>query len=384
MTLSLGLISGTSMDGIDAALIACDPDPAARPLVRGYRTYPYEPQLRAALDALLEEGGLERLARLDMAVGEAFAHAATSLLLELSVTPAQVRCIGSHGQTLGHWPQQVSVAGESTGSTLQIGEPAVIAARTGIVTVADFRRMDMALGGQGAPLVPLLDWRAYRHPRRGRVLLNLGGIANLTALPPGCAAQEVVAFDTGPANVLMDAAARARGVMAGYDRDGALAAAGQVVQELLARMLEHPFFGAPPPKSADIGSFLRLMHEAVDPCGVSLETVDLLATLTELTAQTVRGAIERHVAPHQAVDEVLVSGGGVHNRALMARLESLLAPATVAPIPVDAGIVPDAKEAVAFALLALETLQGRPGNLPAVTGASAPALLGKIVMPPAG
>lgn len=382
MSLALGLISGTSMDGIDAALIDCAPGPGGHPELLGYRTFAYSRELRSALYELIALGGLEALARLDIAVGEAFAEAALALLEELSVDPAQVRCIGSHGQTLVHVPEPVTLAGWQVRSTLQIGEPAVIAARTGITTVADFRRMDMVLGGQGAPLVPLLEWRVFRHPTRGRVLLNLGGVANVTGLPPDCQMHEVLAFDTGPANVLLDAAARRRGVPNGYDHGGELAMTGKVDDRLLGSLLENAYYAVLPPKSADTGNFLAPLEAGAWPGEHELSSADLMATLVELTAVTVGAALARYVAPRQPIDEVLVSGGGVHNRALMRRLAAALAPATVAPISLDGGFGPDAKEAVAFALLGLETLDRRPGNLPSVTGAIQSAVLGKIVMPP--
>lgn len=376
--LAVGLISGTSMDGVDAALIACAREPEARPYVLAFRSTPYPPPLRDRLRECTRGGSAAEVALLDVAVGEVFAKAVLELLAEVDVAPAAIRCIGSHGQTLVHLPDPADVAGVEVRASLQIGQPAVIAARTGIDTVADFRALDLALGGQGAPLVPLLDLRCYRHPSRGRVLLNLGGLANVTGLPPGARPEQVVAFDTGPGNVLIDAFARARGAPGGIDRDGELGMAGRVDRELLAWLQLHPFFDRPPPKSADGAEFLGATGEALQERAADLATTDLMATLAELTAATVAAAIERWVRPGQPVDEVLVSGGGVHNGAVMAGLRRYLGNA-VGPLPADDGIPGDAKEAAAFALLALETLAGRCGNLPSATGARRAATLGAVV-----
>lgn len=378
--LAVGLISGTSMDGVDAALVSCGGDPEARPWVLAYRHQPLPEQLVARLRDCAAGGSTTEVALLHVEVGEAFATAVLELLDECGVDPATVRCIGSHGQTLVHLPASSRPAATEARATLQIGCPAVIAARTGIVTVADFRAMDVALGGQGAPLVPLLDWRCFAHPARGRVLLNLGGIANLTALPPGVSREGVVAFDTGPANVLLDEACRRRGVPAGFDRDGELGAAGRVDQALLERLQAHPFYFQAPPKSADTRDFLG-DADALFAGADELSTIDLLATLAELTATTVTAAVRSWVAPAQPVDEVFVSGGGVHNAAVMDALRRQL-PGDVRRLPDEAGIPADAKEAAAFAYLALETLAGRPGSLPGATGARRAAVLGSVVSPP--
>lgn len=365
------------MDGVDVALIGSDSDPEALPTLAGFRTQPYEPDLRTELRLCQQHGGVAHLARLNVAVGEAFAEAALGLLEEISVRADEVRCIGSHGQTLVHLPEAVELGGELVRASLQIGDPSVIAARTGIVTVADFRAMDMALGGEGAPLVPLLDWRLYRHATRGRVLLNVGGVANVTGLPPDVPLDAVMAFDTGPGNVLLDSVARDRSLPGGIDVDGGLASSGQVVPQLLEALLADDYYARMPPKSADAGQFVL-------PSGyedsADLATADLLATAAELTVTTVVQAVERWLAPHQPVDEVLVAGGGVHNRAIMNGLIARLP--RVEPVPPEGGISPDAKEAAAFAMLALETLAGRPGNVPSATGASKAAVLGSVTHPP--
>lgn len=369
------------MDGVDAALVEIDAGAgtAGRPRLRAFATYPYDGELRDALVRCARQGGLADVARLDMAVGEAFAEAALALLDEAGVEPRELRCIGSHGQTLLHLPEPAAAGGRQVRASLQVGEPAVVAARTGVTTVADFRRRDLAEGGQGAPLVPLLDHRILRHRRLGRVALNLGGIANVTGLPPAARLEEVLAFDTGPANVLLDAAARRRGV-GEFDEGGGLALSGAVDEDLLERLLQHEFFRRPPPKSADAGDFLGDFAEAGEEVD-ELPTADLLRTLAELTAATVADAIGAWVAPRQPVDELVVSGGGAHNAAVLAALRRRLEGASVVAFEEAAGFPGDAKEAVAFALLAVEALAGAPGNVPAATGARRPAVLGKIVLP---
>ena len=365
------------MDGIDVALIGCDGDPSALPTLAGFHTRPYDARLNADLRLCQDHGDVAHLARLNVAVGKAFAEAALALLDELSVRADEVCCIGSHGQTLVHLPEAVEVGGQAVRATLQIGDAAVIAARTGITTVSDFRSMDMALGGEGAPLVPLLDWRLYRHASRGRVLLNLGGVANVTGLAPGAPLESVVAFDTGPGNAVLDATARQRDVPGGIDVDGALALSGRVVPELLEVLLTDGYYARTPPKSADARQFVPRLD---DDRFARLATADMLATVAALTVTTVADAVDRWIASHQPVDEVLVAGGGVHNRALMQGLRGRFP--IVEPVPAEEGIDPDAKEAAAFAMLALETLAGRPGNVPSATGAARAAVLGTIVRPP--
>ncbi len=365
------------MDGIDVALIGAERDPSTLPTLAGFSSRPYEEDLSTELRLCQQYGDVAHLARLNVAVGEAFAEAALALLDELSVRADEVRCIGSHGQTLVHLPEAVELGGQVVRASLQIGDPSVIAARTGITTVADFRAMDMALGGEGAPLVPLLDWRLYRHATRGRVLLNLGGIANVTGLPPGAPLDAVIAFDTGPGNVLLDAVARQRHLPRGIDVDGRLALSGQVVPQLLEVLLADDYYSRVPPKSADARQFVQCLDDE----GISsLATADVLATAAQLTVTSVVDAVRRWIAPHQPIDEMLVAGGGVHNRALMDGLRARLS--CVEPVPPEDGIPPDAKEAAAFAVLALETLAGRPGNVPSATGAARAAVLGSVVRAP--
>jgi len=376
MALSIGLISGTSMDGIDVALVRDGEGLPPAPEVVAFTTVPFPEQVRVALRRCQREGRLEAVARLNMVLGELFADAAIAIMDEAGVEAAEVACIGSHGQTLLHLPEPSDEYGRGVRATLQIGEAAVIAARTGITTVADFRPADLALGGQGAPLVPFLDWNLFRSPGRDRILLNIGGVANLTWLPAGCELDDVVAFDTGPGNVLIDTVATRRDLPGGIDRDGDTAATGTVDAAVLAALLADPYYDLPAPKSADAGQFVLLLGSHED-----LPTADLLATVTEVTARTVADAVAGVIAG-AAGAEVLVAGGGVHNQALRARFDSLLSAHTVRPLDEISTISADAKEAVAFAVLGMETLARRPGNVPSATGAARPAILGKIAYPP--
>lgn len=386
---AVGLISGTSMDGIDAALARID-GPAWRPRVwmKSFITLPYPAATRKALLRLAssEPTTTAELSRLNFALGELFAEAALAVCHKGHVSPKQLRVIGSHGQTVFHRGSRRRAHRPSLepASTLQIGEPAVIAERTGATVVADFRATDIAAGGQGAPLVPLVDYLLLRDAKRGVIALNLGGIANLTAIPAAAQADDVFGFDTGPGNMVIDGLTRhfTRGRKT-YDDGGQWANRGRVIEPLLAETLRMSFFRSKPPKSAGReqfgGEFLK--QHFLDRRSAKPE--DLLRTATELTARSVAGAITAFVLNRGHYHRLIISGGGAHNRLLLARLAELLPQITLHTsdhfcLPVDA------KEALAFALLAVRTLRGLPGNLPAVTGARRPVAMGKIVKPNAG
>lgn len=365
--LYIGLISGTSMDGIDAVLVAFGND---HPQSQASYTHPWDPKVRARLLTLTQDAlplDLDAFGRLDHAVGSCFAEAALALLRYAEADPGTIRAIGSHGQTIRHRP---------TGPdrfTLQIGDPTIIAERCGIDVVADFRRADMAAGGQGAPLVPLFHAAMLRVPGKTRVVLNLGGIANVTLLH---ADGRVGGFDTGPANGLLDAwCLRQRGEH--FDRDGAFAASGQIDSDLLAGLLADPYFALAPPKSTG-REYFHLGWLANFGETTRLRPADVQATLLELTARSVAAAITEHAAD---AAEVLVCGGGVHNLELQRRLRDLLAPRVVASTG-DYGMDPDFVEATAFAWLARERVLRRTGNLPAVTGASGARILGALYCAP--
>ncbi|KGM56174.1 anhydro-N-acetylmuramic acid kinase [Lysobacter arseniciresistens ZS79] len=369
--LYVGLISGTSADGIDAALVRFDADGTTR--MELGRTFPWEPRLRARLVELGQGGALrsiDEFGELDVRIGEAFAAAARQLLDDAGIDPAQVRAIGSHGQTVRHRPAGAAYDGRHP-FTLQLGDGNVIAERCGITTVADFRRRDVAAGGQGAPLLPALHAAMLGSGAEDRAVLNLGGIANLTLLPRGNANAGVAGFDTGPANALMDAWCE-RVLGQPYDADGAFAASGTVDDALLARLLDEPWFALAPPKSTGREQF-HLDWLAARLTGDEAPA-DVQATLLRLTATTVADAL---LARQPGTRRVLVCGGGVHNagllRALAGRLPGMVVESTAA-----FGLDPDFVEAMGFAWLARQTLAGLPGNLPGVTGAAGPRVLGAI------
>lgn len=360
--LYLGLISGTSADGIDVALVRFVP----RLEVVAAQTVAYPPRVRQQILTLARPAATISLldfGRLDVEIGECFAAAALELLRGAGVAPGDVTALGSHGQTVCHQP-----AGGHP-FTLQIGDPNVIAARTGIVTVADFRRADVAAGGQGAPLLPALHAAALADPAVPRAILNLGGIANVTLLVPG---QPVLGFDTGPANCLMDAwSARVRGMP--RDDGGAWAAGGRVDPALLRRLLTDPYFALPPPKSSGREVFNLEWLDARSPAGI--DPADVQATLLQLTATSIADAVRPH-----AVRALYACGGGVHNAALLAALRAAL-PQLQVDTTAALGLDPDFVEAVGFAWLARARLENLPGNLPSVTGARGPRVLGGIYAP---
>jgi anhydro-N-acetylmuramic acid kinase len=362
----IGLMSGTSMDGIDAALVRFG---RRRVEVVATHERPYADTLRRALREAVAtpvDQPIENIGALDRQVGECFRDAAVELLAGSGLAARDVSAIGSHGQTVRHQPDGLRPY------TLQIGDPDLIARGTGITTVADFRSADIAAGGHGAPLVPPFhDW-LFGRGESGRVILNIGGIANITILEKGDA--PVRGFDTGPGNTLLDQwSLRHRGEP--YDRDGAWAATGTTDPDLLARLLAYAYFRLEPPKSTGVEEFnlAWLAHFDVE----SLPTADVQATLAELSARTIADDIARH-AP--GTREVFVCGGGAHNLDLMERLRRNLPEIVVATTAV-AGLDPDWVEAVAFAWLARRTMNGETGNLPSVTGASRKVVLGTIHSP---
>ncbi len=382
--LAVGLISGTSMDGVDAALVRLG-GPAEKPRVQllAFSTAPYP---KAVVRKLLAIAGgrstsAGEISQLNFLLGELFAEAALKVCRQAGVRPRRLEVIGSHGQTIYHQGLPTTIGGRRTSSTLQIGEPSVIAARTGATVVADFRTADLAAGGQGAPLVPLVDYLLLRHPRQGRVALNIGGIANVTVIPARARPDQVFGFDTGPGNMVIDGLVRH--FTAGrqkYDVQGRLAAQGKVIESLLARILRVAFFRRLPPKSAGREQFGSDFLSHYFFSGRLASVADLVRTATELTARTIAEALERLVFPRAKVHRLIVSGGGAHNRLLLSRLRELL-PGLPIELSDLYGLPIKAKEAIAFALLADRSLRRLPGNLPRVTGAERALVLGKIIRP---
>jgi len=382
----IGLMSGTSVDGIDAALVEISGQPPSLTWrLDQFVCVPWEPALRAAiLDACRPEAPLQRVTALHYRLGEAFGAAALEVARAAEIPIESVDAIASHGQTVWHQPAPLEIGGDKARGTLQIGEPAVIAARTGCPVVADFRAADMALGGQGAPLVPFADYALFAAQEETRAVQNLGGIANVTFLPAGGGLDDVLAFDTGPGNMLLDALARhVSGGALSCDAGGAMAGMGKVCAPLLETFLAHPYFAAPPPKSTGREEFgviyAERFHKAGERQGCAPN--DLLATATALTAETIARAYRDWLLPRAAIRTIILGGGGTHNKTLVRMLAERLAPARLTT-HAEFGLPDDAKEAVAFAILGYETLHGRPSNVPSATGASGPAVLGKIVPPP--
>lgn len=372
-------MSGTSVDGVDAALVEVGREEAGIRLV-AFTGLPYPPELRREILDVSEAGGggVDRICRLNAVLGEWFARAAFNVCREAGVEMSRVDLIGSHGQTVHHLPEAHSAFDVVTRSSLQIADPCVIAERTGVTTVADFRARDLAAGGQGAPLVPLVDYLLFRSGRESRVLLNIGGISNVTVLPAGCGPDDVLAFDTGPGNMLLDALTEViTGGRLAYDAGGAIADSGDVSESLLGELMRHPFLNAAPPRSTGRETFGATLVAEVLAWRGRLADEDLIATATAFTARSIVDALERFVVPVTPIGRVAVSGGGSRNPVLMRMLTGALPDVDVCHS--DAlGVPADAREAIAFAVLANATVEGRPGNLPAATGASGSVVLGVV------
>ena len=371
-------MSGTSGDGISSALIEVSSG-RSRPRLLAHRTDPYPAVLRKRLLAAAENVEADELGALGTVLGQRLAESTLRLLLKAGVAAREITAVGSHGHTLRHRPSGPPGRPRAERFTLQIGEPSWIVERTGIPAVADFRPRDLAAGGQGAPLVPFLDWRLWRDRRRSRIALNLGGIANLTLLPAGAAWQDLLAFDTGPGNMVLDALAqRFSASRRWFDRGGALAARGSVDRRLVTDLLRHPFFARRPPKSCGREEFGGPFVAELLKRGRRLNQADLLASATALTVESIARSIERFCLPRAAVRDLIVSGGGTRNRTLMRWLGRRLPYLRVLTSD-ELGLPSEAKEAVAFALLAEATWRGAAGNLPGATGARHPVVLGKIL-----
>ncbi len=354
--------------------------------LENFTTLPFAPAVRAAILRIAEGTPVPaaELSQLNFRLGQVFAAAVLQACKNFRLSPRQISLVGSHGQTVYHQGAATRFAGARVGSTLQIGEPAVIAALTGITTVGDFRPADMACGGQGAPLVPFVDYLLYRDPRHARAALNIGGISNLTVIPSGGRPRDVFAFDTGPGNMIIDALVqhftRQRQHL---DRDARLAARGQALPSLLNHLLADGYYRQRPPKTSGREQFGHALAQRIIAEGRRhrARPADLVRTATLLTALSIVDAMHRWVLPRTRVTQLILSGGGARNPLIVAQLRAALFGIEI--LFSDAlGIPGDAKEAFAFALLANETWHGRPSNLPSATGAIGPAILGKICYAP--
>jgi len=385
---AIGLMSGTSHDGVSAALVEIDERSRPPARVVAFQTFPYSSRLRKELLAASadEKIGAAAISTLNFTLGRELGRAAIEIARRASVALSDVAFIGSHGHTFFHLPPRRAARGQIA-STLQLGESAVIAAATGIPVVADFRTMDLALGGEGAPLAPLAHLWLFADPKRGRAVQNIGGIANATYIPPRARLDDpgLIAFDTGPGNGMIDAlASRISGGRLRMDRDGRLAARGHVNEPLLAKLMQHPYFRRRPPKSTGREEFGPDLLDRIVADARQMKVVDhdLIATVTALTARSIADACRRFILPRGPVDQLIVTGGGAQNPTLMRMLAAELPNIEVITGAV-VGVDGNALEAVAFAILGYQMLRGRQGNIPSVTGARAPAILGKLTLPPA-
>ncbi|AWX54987.1 MULTISPECIES: anhydro-N-acetylmuramic acid kinase [Brevibacillus] len=386
----IGLMSGTSLDGIDAALVAIRTDEQGeieKVTLRDFFYMPYSDDLREWVMNLcsVETARVDQLTAVHYGLSEWYAYAVQQLMQKAGVTTAEVDAVCMHGQTIWHIAGRTPFPGPQgiteVRASLQIGELSTLAERTGIPVVGNFRARDLAADGEGAPLVPYADYILFRHPQKGRLLQNIGGIANVTLLPASAAIDQVVAFDTGPGNMIMDQIVQlmTNGQMR-YDEGGKLAAGGTVSSVLLEKWLQDPYYQIKPPKSTGREVYGKAFAQELfrDANQLGISQADLLATVTALTATTIANAYVQFVLPTTKVEEVIVSGGGAHNQTLLAMLQRQLPTGMTVMTAQQFGMPDDAKEAVAFAILGHETLMGRPSNVPSVTGAKRAVPLGNI------
>lgn len=383
--LVIGLMSGTSLDGVDAVLARLSGSGRSMTIeVLESSASPYPDALRRLIlaNSSPEGSSVRDISQLSIRIAHEYAAAVAALISQAGLSPDDIHAIGSHGQTIHHVPVAADCAGKSVTSTLQIGSAPTLAVLTGVPVVADFRAADMALGGQGAPLVPYFDYLAFADEKEARGLLNLGGIANVTVLPAGGQPQDIIAFDTGPANMLIDGLVN-HFFGAAFDADGKYAAAGVVDDELLVRLLtSDPYLDRSPPKSTGREHYDERFVNALIERGreAGLSDQDIVATATAFTALSVYQAYARFLRSDHPVDVLIVAGGGRKNPAIMQKLADVFAPIRVEPID-GYGIDSDVKEALCFAVLAHEFLNGVPTGIPSVTGASRAAMLGSLSLP---
>ncbi len=390
----IGLMSGTSSDGVSACLVEIAGNYLdTRVELKAYETYPYEKSLRETLLSLTNtaQAPVEDIARLNILLGKTLAGAATDVAKKADIPLKQIDLIGSHGHTVVHKPRiyqkdfhqkgHNETYGRDFSFTLQIGEPSVIAQETGITTVADFRMGDVAAGGSGAPLVPYVDYLLFRHSAFSRAIQNIGGIANVTFLPRDCTMNDIIAFDTGPGNMIMDRITQIiTHAECDYDEGGRLAQKGEVDETLLSSLMGHPYLAKNLAKSTgreDFGTQFtdRLYKEAR---ARSCDDYSILTTVTAFTARSIADGYKRFIMPRHEISEVILCGGGSKNHTLVRFLRGFLGEIPVRTVE-DLGIPSQAKEPLSFAVLANEAICGNPGNIPSATGAGERAVLGKVI-----
>ncbi len=380
----IGLMSGTSCDGIDACLVKITGNGLSTKVdIIGFETYPYENEIRELIleTSCKETGTVEKICQLNFTLGKLFADAASQIARKMSVPLSEIDVVGSHGQTIYHVSSLKEKEDNEVRSTLQIGEPSVIAQETGVTTVADFRTRDIAAGGEGAPLVPYADFILFGRDGVGRAIQNIGGISNVTFLPAGCDINEIIAFDNGPGNMIIDRFAEI--ITEGkfkYDKNGELASKGKLNKELLERLCAHPYLSKHPPKSTgreDFGvQFSDELYKELKRDNIDVH--DAITTITAFTAKAISDSYRRFIQPCYKIDEMIISGGGVSNPLLFQFLKDYLIDIKISTVD-DFGIPSCAKEALAFAILANETVSGNPCNVPSSTGAKESVVLGKII-----
>jgi len=375
-------MSGTSLDGIDAVLLRIRGSGTATRFEQlAFATYPFPKGVRRLLlkNSAPGTSRVDEITRLNFLLAELYAEAVRALVRRAGKKLSDIAVIGSHGQTIHHLPKPVTLFGHTVRATLQIGDPSVLATLTGVTTVGDFRVADMAVGGQGAPLVPYVDWLLFRSKTVNRLLLNIGGIANVTVLPKRCSAEGVFAFDTGPGNMVVDSLMH-EFYGKSFDQNGATARRGDVALELFNLMRKHPYLKTGPPKSTGREEFGEGFVRSILRHASGYDREDIVATAAQFTAYAVYDGYRRFVAQRMNADELIVSGGGARNRFLVDELKRYFTHSKVRVID-EFGLSADAKEAICFAVLANETMVGNPTNLPRVTGARRRVILGKICRP---
>ncbi|MGQ9610915.1 MAG: anhydro-N-acetylmuramic acid kinase [bacterium] len=376
----IGLISGTSADGVDSAIVEIHGFGINTSIsLIDFATYPYPNEILQRLFKLFASSTcrIEEICEMNFILGNFFAQSALNIIEKSGLRPHEIDLIGSHGQTICHLPDRVPR------STFQIAEPSVISNVTGIVTVADFRVADVAVGGNGAPLVPYVDYLLLGHKQKNRAIQNIGGISNVTFLPANCGDEDIIAFDTGPGNMIIDELARIiTNGQKNYDINGEMASKGTINESLLNDMLSDPFIHRPPPKTAgreNFGShFTQKLLEKATRLGIS--AYDIMATATAFTVESIYENYRISILKRYNLHEIIISGGGLHNLTLMNMLKQRFHPIPVKNIE-EFGISSDAKEAIAFAILANETINGNPNNVPSATSATKKVILGKICIP---
>lgn len=377
--LVIGLMSGTSVDGIDVALIRVTGNGTNTKFEQlDFETYPFPDGMKEFVlkNSIKDTSNVEDICRLNMLYPQLYAEAIFKLCRKAKVDISDIDLIGNHGQTIHHLPKPYEMFGHTVTSTLQISDNSSLAKLTGVVTVGNFRNADMAVGGQGAPLVPYFDYIIFSSKEKSRGLLNIGGISNMTVLPKNCTVRDVLAFDCGPGNMIIDGLMKKFYGMP-YDKDGEIAGNGSIDGRLFDFLKSHEYYALKPPKSTGREIFGEKYIEQILKLSGDIPREDIIRTVTEITAYAVYYNYDKFMKFETEIEELLVSGGGAHNKFMMSLLQKYFGKAKVMKIE-EYGYSSDAKEAICFAILANETISGNPANVPRTTGAKAPVILGDI------